>query len=435
MRTIQTSLRRGFSLLELSIVLGIISLIAGAGMSMASGAIKAADRITTQERLNTIKLALDSFAKTYGYLPCPFDRALTPTSATFGVEARTAGTSTCVAAAPGIITAENIWFGGVPVRTLGLPDSYAADAWGNKLTYAVTSFLIENPVSYSTRIGTITMRYGDRTAPDANTFNITSQRTSLAYTSVTPASNPTRLNFVSTGSLANGMIVHVKSTSGVYNGSYVVVSRTATTIDLTGSTLSSADTGTVEWQEAGTNVGYAVVSHGPDGRGAFPFSGTAIPSTKLCNTSATANTSPPPCTSSATTTCIDIENCNEASVTVGHPSTFFDMDYNDGTQAAQYFDDYIVWGSNDVFRAPVNTTLYTGATSNCPTGGCEAWCAACSVNYPGGSASATPMTPPALITTASTAVLFKKVITSDSTICAAACFWSGSTAAGYLKAP
>ena len=175
----------------------------------------------------------------------------------------------------------------------------------------------------------------------------------------------------------------------------------------------------------------------PDGRGAFPFNGTAIPATKLC-TGVGANTSPPPCTDSGTTSCIDIENCDNTD------DEFFDTDYNDGTQATQYFDDYIVWGSNAVFRAPANPTLYTGAISNCPTGGCEAWCAACTTHYPSGAtiggtttlplSTATPVGP----ITASTAVLFKKVITSDATTCSASCFWGGiSTIApiGYIKTP
>ena len=153
--------RHGFSLLELSVVLGIIALIAGVGMTMASGALKAADRISTQERLNTIKLALDSYGKTYGFIPCPAPRTDVPTATTFGIA------SSC--STTGVI------YGAVPVRTLGLPDSYAGDAWGNKLTYAVSGALTANATNYAQARAAITVKYGT----DSSMYNVTTIRRSL----------------------------------------------------------------------------------------------------------------------------------------------------------------------------------------------------------------------------------------------------------------
>lgn len=151
---------RGFSLLELSIVIGIVTLIAGTGMNIISGSLKTADRISTQERLNTIKLALDSFGNTYGFLPCPADRAALPTSAAFGVEARNAGApANCVATGSGIKLVGGVLIGAVPVRTLGLPDNYAGDNWSDKLLYVVSDDMISSPTSYSTQTGAITISY------------------------------------------------------------------------------------------------------------------------------------------------------------------------------------------------------------------------------------------------------------------------------------
>ena len=420
--------RLGFSLLELSVVLGIIALIAGVGMTMASGALKAADRISTQERLNTIKLALDSYGKTYGFLPCPAPRADTPTTATFGIGGSCSGTG--------------VSYGAVPVRTLGLPDSYAGDAWGNKLTYAVSQALTANSTNYSQASAAITVRYGTIAAP----YNVTTVRKSLP-TTIPPTGAETygaagnnsgklEITFNSASAVStamanlttgtNGTLVNVKSTS--HNGSTTITSTTGSTTVLTDYPYSAADTNVVlEWQEpvnatsGSPNAAYVVVSHGPDGRGAFPMSGTSIPGKKLCNTSASANTSPPPCTSSATMTCIDIENCNDDAI-------FFDTAYNDGATAAQYFDDYVVWGSNAVLRAPANPSPYpTCPTTTPPT--CEAWCAKCTLNFPGAGSIA----PPASITAGAT--LCKKIITTDSTKCEAACFWSGTTGSGYQKCP
>lgn len=412
-----------FSLLELSIVLGIIALIAGAGMTMATGALKTADRITTQERLATIKIALDSYAKASGYLPCPFNRTLSPSNAGFGVEDRSGGNcnnaAAGVTAPPGLILANNTWFGGVPVRALGLPDSYAADAWGNKLTYAVSANHIGNPTVYPSTAGAITIKFGLRAASPSS-YAASSQRMSLSFTSAAAGVAGTRLIMPTTGSIINGTLVHVNGT--VHKGSYIVANRTATVIELTGNTSTTTDTGNVEWLEPGASATYAVVSHGPDGRGAFPLSAAVIPAIKQCNDGVTATTtSPAPCPLGTNTSCIDIENCNDSVDAI-----FYDTTYNDNAIAAQYFDDFIVWGSNALVRTPVSTSLYTA----CPTGTCEAWCATCSTNYPGASLSAPPTT-----ITAGTAVLCKKVITTASTTCSASCFWAGTTAAGYQKCP
>lgn len=395
--------RRAFSILELAVVLGIIALIAGAGINMAAGALKAADRVTTQERLNTIKLALDSFAKTYGYLPCPADRTLTATSANFGVESRSAATCTAIA---GVMLNGSVWLGALPVRTLGLPDNYAWDAWNGKLTYATSSLLITNPTAMSTQGGAIILRDGNRTTSNI----VSSTRSSTTYTgSANGTGNVIRLTGLSNtaGITAGSTTVALTGSTAPYKASYTVSAlSTNTWIELSGTTWAATDAGTITWQIPGAGTAYTVVSHGPDGRGAFAANGSAIPASKPC--SATA---------------IDGENCNNDAI-------FFDTAYNDGSQDTLYFDDYIVYGSNDALRAPVNLSLYTNnITTTCPAGTCEAWCAACTSNYPGGGAAA----PPASL--AANAFLCRKIITSNATTCAASCFWGGIEGANYVKCP
>lgn len=407
----------GFSLLELSVVLVVISLIAGGGMSMAGGALKAADRVKTQERLNTLKIALDSYAKTYGYLPCPADRTQTPSSATFGRESRWLTACSPVA---GVVNLGTVFIGAVPVRTLGLPDTYAADGWDNKLTYAVTSFLAEEAKSYPSRNGEIAIQAGVKSG---TWYNVANRRMSTTVTSAADnGAGLARLTYVSAGNLANGMIVYVNG--AVYKGSYTVSGVTPTTMDLVGSTYTTTDVGQVAWQEPATNVAYVVVSHGPDGRGAYPLNSAGVPSTKSCNDGITASiTSPAPCPLGTNTACNDIENCND-------DITFFDTTYNDSNVPAQYFDDYIVWGSNALMREPVNPIFYpTLLYPACPAGTCELWCAKCELNFPGGSGTA----PPPAIT--GSPALCKKVITSNTSNCKASCFWSGDTASGYQKCP
>jgi prepilin-type N-terminal cleavage/methylation domain-containing protein len=416
------TLRRGFSLLELSVVIGIISLIAGAGISLGSGALQAADRVATQERLNTIKLALDSYARTYGYLPCPYDRALVPSSANFGRESRGAPSTSCTASSPGVIGipgTPTMYIGGIPVRTLGLPDSYAGDAWGGKLTYAVTAAHVANAAGYATGDGVLEVRYGDKTGTN---YSTTTRRRTISYTGAADAGGGNTNFTVGTDPTTSidGQYVHVYSAGNpqVYKGSYVGTRDDATTVTLTGLAWSANDTGTLTWQEPGPAASYVVVSHGPDGRGAFPLNGAAVPGVKLCNTSATANTSPPPCTSSASTQCNDIPNCDDTD------GVFYDTAYNDAANPAQYFDDYIVWGSNAWARTAANPVLYESCNTEC-----EGWCAECTNNYPGDFAIT------ALGVSIADPVLCKKVIYSESSLCNASCFWSGTAGGAYQPCP
>lgn len=409
--------RRGFSLLELSVVLGIIALVAGAGMSMASGALKAADRVATQERLNTIKLALDSHAKTYGYLPCPANRALVPADPNFGIENRNnygAASNTCTIA--GAIYTDNnssTALGAVPVRTLGLPDSYAGDAWGNKFTYSVTRALAADPTRFSTGTtisavtGSINVYY-----KASSSYNMPMQRTTRTYTTA-DSSGYAQLT-LSSGTIVAQTIIHLKGTN--YKGSYRYTGATSGTPILNvantaegGLAYGSGDSGTIEWLTAGSEAAYVVVSHGPNGLGAYPVSNTAVPPAKPCAGGATA---------------ADGYNCDDAAGSATNV-IFYDAPYNDGASSTDYFDDYIVWGSHASSRPAVNDALYTA----CPTGVCESWCATCTVNYPGGGGTA----PPAGIT--SNAVLCKKVVTSNASTCSATCFWSGNTATGFVKCP
>lgn len=285
--------RQGFSLLELSAVLTIIAVLVTFGINIANSAIKGSDRTTTQERLLAIQKSLDAYVRVNGFYPCPSSRALVPTDSGFGVESRSTTTCTTSGTALVLTGASGAYIGGVPVRTLNLPDTYAADAWGNKITYAVSSLHIGSVGAAYTTDGPLIIRSGDRTG------------TNYAITTVREED----------GSNADGA-------SGVY----------------------------------------VLISHGPDGKGAWPMNGTSV--TTACG--ATSNN--------------DVENCDDANV------TFYDTQYNDGDQASTFFDDYVLWYSNLLDRTP--STL-GGVGTGC-TGNCELWCAICDTGYP-------PMQSPAMI--------------------------------------
>lgn len=130
----------GYSLLELSIVILIIALIAGSGVVVGKATLDSTQNVSTNNRLNVIETALLAFRLTGNRLPCPADGTLTPSSANFGKEAANIGD--CTGGVPaanfsvttsGVKTVEGV----VPVRTLNLPDEFMYDGWGRKIAYSV----------------------------------------------------------------------------------------------------------------------------------------------------------------------------------------------------------------------------------------------------------------------------------------------------------
>lgn len=117
--------QRGFSLLEMAIVLVIVGLLLG-GMLGGLGALQQRQRVAqTEQQLAEIRDALIAFAVVNRRLPCPAAPATPSTTAGAGVErAPTAGG--CTGGTAGVL----------PWATLGLPET---DAWGRRFTYRVSA--------------------------------------------------------------------------------------------------------------------------------------------------------------------------------------------------------------------------------------------------------------------------------------------------------
>jgi prepilin-type N-terminal cleavage/methylation domain-containing protein len=131
---------QGFTLLELSVVLGIIAAVAGGALVTLTAWLQASRVNATVARMDAIEDALLKYSTALGRLPCPSRLAYGSTNANYGMEA-TSNSNTCYG---GAISADNqaaapnqAIEGGVPTRTLRLPDSYMYDAWGYRIRYAV----------------------------------------------------------------------------------------------------------------------------------------------------------------------------------------------------------------------------------------------------------------------------------------------------------
>lgn len=106
---------RGFTLVEMAVVLAIVALLLGGLLPTISGQIEQQRRQETRKQLDEIQQALVGYAIINGSLPCP-TTTTDPSSANYGV-----ADASCSADA----AAE----GYLPWKTLGVAET---DAWGSK---------------------------------------------------------------------------------------------------------------------------------------------------------------------------------------------------------------------------------------------------------------------------------------------------------------
>jgi len=122
----QRARKKGFTLVELTIVLVIVALLIGGMLLPLSAQRDIQSANDTQKQLAAINEALLGFAAAQRRLPCPAAPAAT------GVESP-----------PGGGPCTNNFNGYLPAITLGIfptdAQGYAIDAWGNRISYAVTN--------------------------------------------------------------------------------------------------------------------------------------------------------------------------------------------------------------------------------------------------------------------------------------------------------
>lgn len=129
--------RKGFSLVELSLVIVVVGMLLVMALPLGKAQLNLKSYEGTAERIAIIQKALVVHAREHKGLPCPASKTEAPNAAGFGMA------SDCAAAAvAGTLEIGShpslVRIGAVPTRTLNLPDSMMFDAWGNRLTYAVT---------------------------------------------------------------------------------------------------------------------------------------------------------------------------------------------------------------------------------------------------------------------------------------------------------
>lgn len=128
---------KGFSLVEMAIIIVIASLFTGLILMTAPVSTQTSQIEANNKKFDEIEKALNQFVRVNRRLPCSADITIDPNSGSFGFEQ-----TNCSTTIPGdfeLTPAVRVRNGMVPVRTLGLPDDYAFDTWGNRIRYIVLS--------------------------------------------------------------------------------------------------------------------------------------------------------------------------------------------------------------------------------------------------------------------------------------------------------
>jgi prepilin-type N-terminal cleavage/methylation domain-containing protein len=138
---------RGFTLIELSVVVLVITLLLGSLLVPLATQVDQRNVSETQKRLQEVKEALTGYAMANGRFPCP---------AVSNVATDRAVESTVGPAVNGVCTT---FFGYVPGVTLGLSNldsqGFVLDAWGlqqNRIRYAIASAKVNSIVNAFTKL-------------------------------------------------------------------------------------------------------------------------------------------------------------------------------------------------------------------------------------------------------------------------------------------
>lgn len=150
---------RGFSLIEMSVLLTIVAIVLANMLSVNPGIEAREQREITLKRLAVVKQRLDDYLTRNGHYPCVASRTVVVGNATFGRMAMTNCATDSSEPAGTVRVAAGSKFvriGAVPTRDLLLPDDYMEDGWGNRFSYAISEHLTSSS-GFSDAEGVITV--------------------------------------------------------------------------------------------------------------------------------------------------------------------------------------------------------------------------------------------------------------------------------------
>lgn len=147
-------MKRGFSLIELSVVLTIAGLLMASYLQYYTAIMQKQRYETTRQRMKEVRTALNIYSATHLRLPCPGspgeipDKVRRRSKGGLATERIPEDDDVCAkdaVAGPGVMVfkgdgdgSNQVWIGALPIQELRLEGDQGIDGWGNRFTYAVS---------------------------------------------------------------------------------------------------------------------------------------------------------------------------------------------------------------------------------------------------------------------------------------------------------
>jgi prepilin-type N-terminal cleavage/methylation domain-containing protein len=194
---IRPAFQRGFTLVEIAVVLIIAALALGTGLAILGARLEQAKVDNTRVRAEAIRQALVNFASRNYRLPCPAAPGILQGTANYGVERETvaAGVRTCTVVSGlvnniGGAAPAGVSRGTVPCMTLGIPEDACVDGWDTRFTYFVANSAVQlNQNSISSMQGTMTVHTITPPAGAATTLGLAPTGNQINACSATAGDN------------------------------------------------------------------------------------------------------------------------------------------------------------------------------------------------------------------------------------------------------
>lgn len=272
---------RGFTLVEMAIVLLIIGLSLGMVLNISTGMRDSQNRQLAKTKLATLDTALANFVAQNRRLPCPANGTIASGAANAGLETLNVATGLCNPA--------NQVNGVIPWVSLGLSEEDATDPWNARITYRVDPQLARNLPSPLMNMSNCDPAGTGGTGAGGACQTPTPPCTSNPATCTSPT------NFLANKGL------------DVWNG----VGGAAGWANRQNNRVT------------GSGAAYVIISHGPSGTNAYNSSGALQPGTIAAGTDETPNL-----------------NNQAVPVASAQATTYRNAPLNDVATAA-HFDDYL----------------------------------------------------------------------------------------------
>lgn len=291
--------KQGFTLLEMAIVIVIIGLAMTMLFQTTRGMRDLENRKLVQQKLDVIDAALVNFIVINKRLPCPANGTIASGALNAGVEIPSPATGICNAATQ--------IYGVVPWVTLGLTEADAQDPWLARMTYRVDPALTQ-----------VTTRLMDMSNCDPS---------SLGFGGLGP------------GNTCKTPVPPCVGTNGCTTPSEFLIGKGLDVWDgLNGAPGWAARQNN---RSTGTGAAYVIISHGPNGSGAYNKSGASGPlyATQTGNLVIPNPSAPPPTYTGGTN---ELPNYNGQVIAIPSTqlNTYRSAPLNDVVSLA-HFDDYL----------------------------------------------------------------------------------------------